>query len=87
MESMLCKEEHPRFQRAKDARELQKGTKADDVGKMTHEEMTRATEEYLREHPQEESPQEDGTALTKRKIDEQGKESSVKKTPRVGNED
>ena len=54
MEDNLRKEEHPRFQRARDAREVQESKRADDFSKLTDEEMVGATGEFLRDHPQDE---------------------------------
>ena len=80
MEDNLRKEEHPRFQRAKDAREQQGGDVIDDFSQMEDEAITRATEEYLRKHPQDDD-QEAQSRSSKRKSGEfAGHHGKVQKT-------
>ena len=73
MEGNLCKEEHPRFQRAKDARETQQHEDMKDVTNMTDEEMLKETEEILRGLPPNGDQREQGTASSKRKSEDEGR--------------
>ena len=51
MEENLRKEEHRRFQRAQDARSSQADRQKDEYKHMTGEELTIATEEYVKNNP------------------------------------
>ena len=71
MEQNLSKEEHPRFQRAQDARLAQTDGNID-VSKMTDEEVTRTTEEYLRKHPEDGHSESQRAVSSKRKSENDG---------------
>ena len=45
------KEDHPRFQRAKDATRSQTDQQKDEYKRMSDEELTKATEQYLKDNP------------------------------------
>ena len=72
MQHNLSKEEHPRFQRAQDARHAQTDANMVDFSKMTDEEITRETEEYLRKHPEDGGPESQGAVPAKRKSENDG---------------
>ena len=83
MEDNLRKEEHPRFQRANDARSSHVDDQAEDYKRMTDEELAKATEDYLQKNP-DTNRELEGTTATKRKGDqEEVNQGKVQKTEAV----
>ena len=80
MEENLRKEEHPRFQRAQDARKPQKDQQADEYKHMIGEELTKATEEYLQNNPDSNQQAEESTSVKRKSEDDEVKESKAQKT-------
>ena len=86
MDENLRKEEHPRFHRAKDAREPQRGEGTDDVSKMEDEEIIRATKTYLRQHPEEEEPDKEATSSKRKCGDDEEQHGKAQKRSSVPEE-
>ena len=86
MEDHLRKEKHPRFQRAQDAKSSQMDQQTDSHNRMTDEELTEATEEYLKKNPDRNGGS-DVTQTCKRKCeDDESDNHKAQKTSTVEND-
>ena len=84
MENNSRKEDHPRFQRAQNAMSSQIDEHTDSYTRMTDEELTRATEEYLNKSPDDKEEKTDVSQSSKRKSeDEEVKDNQAQTTSKA----